>query len=125
MEKVAGVINPFFVIEGESSREYGSASHLKKAIGDVIQSLGYRIKPGSVNFYADVYNAQTGQNSQIQDVGANNQDSSNSNSSACNFKTMKLQDYLACQLGVTPTTAVTVGVIGGLVGALLLIRATK
>lgn len=123
IEKVAGVINPFFVIEGVSGREYGSASHLKKAIADVIAAQGYEITPGSINFYATTYDTNTGQQQSTQDVGSNNQGSSAGGS--CSFNSMKLTDYLACQLGVTPTTAATVGVIGGLAAALLLFRAVK
>ncbi|OQB32224.1 MAG: hypothetical protein BWY07_01983 [Candidatus Hydrogenedentes bacterium ADurb.Bin170] len=125
VEKVSGVINPFFVIEGVSGREYGSASHLKKAIADVIAAQGYEITPGSINFYATTYNATTGQQQSTQDVGSNNQGSSSSAGGSCNFNSMKLTDYLACQLGVTPTTAATVGIIGGLAAALLLFRAVK
>lgn len=121
VEKAAGVVNPYIVIEGESSREYSSASHLKKAVSDVIQSLGYRFDAGSVNFYAHTYDAATGQPTQTDQTGANNQAST----TGCNLNTQGFTNYIACQLGVTPTSAATIGVVGGLVAALLLVKAIK
>lgn len=119
----AGTINPFIIIEGGSGREYGSADHLKKAITDTIQGLGYRVNTGSINFYASTYNAQTGAPTQTESVGPNNQSSGKQGN--CNWNNSTLTNYIACQLGVTPSNALVIGAMGGLVGVILLSKALR
>ena len=45
--------------------------------------------------------------------------------SQCNWESQKLTDYLACKMGVTPTTAIAIGVGLGLVGVILISKAAR
>lgn len=119
----SGYLNPFIIIEGGSGREYGSADHLKKAITDTIQGLGYRVNTGSINFYASTYNPQTGEPTQTESVGPNNK--SSSRKPDCKWDELELTDYVACQLGITTSSAMVVGAVGGLLAVVLLSKAVR
>ncbi len=45
--------------------------------------------------------------------------------SGCSFEKMSLTDYLACQLGMTPTNAAVVGAAGALLVALVVMKAVR
>jgi len=58
--QLAGVVNPFIVIESYSGREYGSDQHLKDAVLSVLQGLYNKLNFSSVTFTAETYDPSSG-----------------------------------------------------------------
>lgn len=58
--QLAGVVNPFIVVESYSGREYGSDQHLKDAVLSVLGSLYNKLNFASVTFTAETYDPTTG-----------------------------------------------------------------
>lgn len=109
--KVAGVINPFIVIEGESNREYGQAKHLRDSVLSVVDRTNV-INYGSVQFEAETYDAQTGEATQTVEEAPRNQTGQGSG----------FMDEIGRQLGL-PTQEMKWVLIGG--GALLVVLLLK
>ena len=119
--QMAGVFNPFIVVEGQSGREYGSATHLRDAVLSVVQSQ-YTIDPASIRFEAQTYNpqtqartvarydAQTGGSAQYAPPATSGADVSG------------IFDQIAGSLGVTRSQAVMIGAGGAILGLILLKR---
>lgn len=118
--QMAGVFNPFVVVEGHSGREYGSATHLRDAILSVVQDQ-YRIDPASVRFEATTYNPQT----QAQSVARYDAPTGGAQyaPAAAGADTFSgVFDSIAGSLGVTRSQAVLIGAGGAILGVILLKR---
>jgi len=115
VSQLAGVINPFIMIEGTSGREYGSDHHLEDAILSVIQGQGYSLNLETVRFEVQTYDPETGQ------TGTTRRDTpaggSASNAPPPGAKT-SFWDDIAKELEISKSEAQLM-IIGG--GALLLV----
>lgn len=58
--QLAGVVNPFLVVESYSGREYGSDQHLKDAVLSVLSGLYSKLNYASVTFTAETYDPASG-----------------------------------------------------------------
>ncbi len=118
--QMAGVFNPFIVVEGGSGREYGSALHLKDAVLSIIKSQ-YTIDPASVRFEAQTYNAQT-QAQTITRYDAPTGGSAQNAASGAGGAVSGIVDKIATSFGVTQSQALLIGAGGAVVGIFLLKR---
>jgi hypothetical protein len=124
---VAGYLNPFVTIEGNAVTSWESASDFGEAIYQAVSGAGFPIDYPSIKFRAfpeaGSAPAQTRVivGDQYQTPGARSPSVPQAPGGGCNFTTQNLPDYLACQLGVTPTVAL----VAGAIGALILIVAIK
>lgn len=116
--KLSGYINPFIVIEGQSGREYGSASHLKDAVLSVIENH-YELNRSSVRFEAQTYQVGSG----APTTGRYDASVGGSASEApLEPISMNPIDGIAKILGVTRNEAMVIGIGGAVVGVVLLKR---
>lgn len=119
--QMAGVFNPFVVVEGHSGREYGSATHLRDAVLSVIQSQ-YTIDPASIRFEATTYNPQT----QAQTIARYDAQTGGAQYAprvpAGSNSFSGIFDSIAGSLGVTRSQAVLIGAGGAILGVVLLKR---
>jgi hypothetical protein len=112
-------VNPYWTIEGNAKNAWASGSDLGNAIYNVMVSRGCAVDAGSIQFRAQPSAQQQGQppawsGSPYPAPGA-------TSGGECNFNLQNFPDWLACELGVTPTVALTIGVIGAL-GLVVLLK---
>ena len=119
--QMAGVINPFIVVEGRSGREYGSADHLKDAVLSVIASLN-TADYSTVRFEAQTYSAATGSGSTARYDAPLGGSANYAPAAAGSDGLSSALDQLAVWMGVSRTQAALIGAGGALVGILLLKR---
>jgi hypothetical protein len=126
---VAGYLNPYLTIEGNAVTTWPSASDFGQAIYQAVVDAGYPIDYGSIQFRFEPYYGP-GQTTPPPMVGTPYPTSGGGNGATpppgkCEFSKMKIADYLACQLGVSASSAMAYGAIGALVGVILLTKALK
>lgn len=116
---VAGYLNPYVTIEGNAVTQWDNAADFGQAIYNAVAGAGYPIDYGSIQFRAEPFYPQGAQTPPPRPLVGTPYPTTTpgifTSSGACDFKTMGLPNWLACQLGVTPTTAVVVGAIGALI----------
>jgi len=126
---LAGVFNAFISVEGNSASYWNSALDLRSAIYNAINGAGYPIQPQSVQIDFPQGQGNVGPNAipSPADVasgsgGAVPPGTLPPPNRVCDFHAMNLPDWLACQLGVTTTSAT---IIGAVVGIGLFIAVTR
>jgi hypothetical protein len=120
---VAGVFNPFVTIEGASNLYWDSAIDFCNGIRNAIQGAGYPLDVSSVQCNVENQSGQPGQAPAITPVqqpstGGSNPAVPHNQQGGCGG--LSIPDWLACTLGVTPTTAVIIGAVAG-IGAFIAI----
>lgn len=127
---VAGSVNPYLTIEGNAVTTWSSGSDFGQAIYDAVSGAGFPIDYASIQFRFEPAPASGGGaparppafvGTPYPTPGARSPSVPQAPGGGCNFTTQNLPDYLACQLGVTPTVAL----VAGAIGALILIVAIK
>lgn len=120
---VAGYLNPYLTVEGNAVTTWNNAADLGQAIYNAISSRGYPIDYSSIQFRVEPYYPPTAPGQQPARPPAmvgtpyptTNPTIPRDPSGGCSFQSLNLPDWLACQLGVTPTTALVVGGVGALI----------
>lgn len=116
----AGIVNPYIVIEGQSGREYGSATHLRDAVLSIVQA-SYHIDAGTIGYEVQTYNAQTqAQTVARYDAAAGSATQAPGTSAA--GAVSGIVDKIATSFGVTQSQALLIGAGGAIVGVILLKR---
>lgn len=125
--KVAGsFINPYWTVEGYANANWQSGSDFGNAILNAIVSHNCDVDAGSVQFRVEPYYPPTQTTPTRPPMVGTPYPTPNpavprDPQGGCSWALMNPPDWLACKLGVTPTTAL---VVGG-VGALILLAAIK
>lgn len=127
----SGWLNPYIVVTGYAVTTWSSGSDFGQEIYNAIAGAGYPIDYGSIQFRFEPLSGQPAPPPMVgtpyPNTGSN---ATNPNAPApppgqCDFSKMSLTNYLACQLGVTPSSAATIGVVGTLGVVLLIALAVK
>ena len=115
----------YWQIEGRTSEAFGQAQDLQNLIRGTVQACAVTTKIRD-EFPLQIYSVPDPMlgvdlgTQQIPQVmgGAGG-------AGKCNFSTMNIGDYLACQLGITKTSAATLGVVAGVLGAIIVLKSIK
>lgn len=126
--RVAGHLNPFTTVEGYAVTTWPSASQFAEEIYSAISGAGFPIDYSSIQFRFFPEPGSAAPSAPPRLVGTPYQTPNAQSPSVphapdgtCSFSQQNLPDYLACQLGVTPTVAL----VAGAIGALILVVAIK
>jgi len=114
---VAGYLNPYLTIEGNAAQAWPNASDLGQAIFNTVTGAGFPVDYTSIQFRVQPAQAQPAPPPPM--VGTPyptpNPTIPRDAQGGCSYSSLSLPDWLACQLGVTPTTALVVGGVAALV----------
>src|SRR5262249_37193458 len=114
---------PYITVEGYSIHYWQSASDLGTAIYNTIVTHNYGIDYASIQFRADQSGPAPNQ-PPLQGTPYPNPNPAipRAPDGSCNYSQLGVANWLACELGVTPTTAVVIGAVGALIGVVLITR---
>lgn len=117
---VAGYLNPYVTIEGNAVTQWNNASDFGQAIYNQLIAWGYPIDYSSIQFRVTPYYPQGTPTPAPPPMVGTPYPTSNpavprDAQGGCSYSSLSLPDWLACQLGVTPTTALVIGGVGALI----------
>jgi len=121
---VSGYLNPFVTIEGNANVYWDSGVDFCNGILQILQQNGIPVDVASIQ--CRTFGTGGGSNLQLQGTPYPTSNQSQSVPQApgggCSWSQQSPTDWLACELGINPTTAL---IIGGVVGASLLLIILK
>lgn len=137
LEITQPVVSPFheyWQIDGRTSETFGDPQDLQNLIRGTIQSCAVTVNiigefPLTINSVPDPrqgVDVGTKLPPQITPgAAAGSAPGGQAKPSACNWSQMTFGNYLACQLGLTPTSSGAIGLVAGVLGAILILKALK
>lgn len=119
--KASGVVNPFIVVEGQSGREYGSATHLKDAVLSVMGNYNM-LNRDTVRFTAQTYDPASNATQTATYTAAGVDDGAGAYPNLAYPGGGDFIDIIGGRFGLDRTGAYVVTFGGALIGFLLLRR---